>query len=227
MVTDDTEHLSKIEADFSKDLDISVRDVELPQDLEEMLMVYKPCVSSKIFIHEMFPDDDAGIVIDTDIVVMDDIAKLWQIFRQFDRQQMAALAPADTHYSNVKNMPYYGAVGVGLNAGIMLFNFTRMRNMIGGGFTEAIRFTWQTYRNEIKLMEQDVLNIIFAKSPRCMNIMSTNLSLIMDFRYVYELPCDWNYLVFQCRPDLTEHPAISRQRKGVNLCQQAEKVLKQ
>ena len=171
LVTDDIENLKKIEDDFKNLLKITIRDVQLPKDLEEMLMVYKPCVSSKIFLHEMFPDDDAGIVLDTDIVVMDDIGKLWQFFDKFDSQQMAALAPLDTHYSNVKNMPYYGAVGVGLNAGIMLFNLTRMRNMIGGGFTEAVRFTWQTYKQEIKLMEQDVLNIIFAKSPRyCISV---------------------------------------------------------
>ena len=80
-----------------------------------MKMVYKACVSAKIFVHEMFPGDDAGIVLDTDIVVMDDIVKLWNMFRQFDKDQMVAMAPVETHYSNVENIPYYGPVGTIMN----------------------------------------------------------------------------------------------------------------
>ena len=63
-------------------------------------------------------------------------------------------------------IPYYGPVGVGLNAGVLLFNLTRMRDMVGGGFTEAIRFTWRKYKKQLRLMEQDVLNVIFEKSPK-------------------------------------------------------------
>ena len=69
------------------------------------------CVSAKIFVHDMFPDDDAGIVLDTDIVVMDDAVKLWNMFNQFDQDQMVAMAPVETHYSNVESIPYYGPVG--------------------------------------------------------------------------------------------------------------------
>ena len=95
-----------------------------------------------------------------------------------------------------------------MNAGIILFNFTRMRHMVGGGFSEAIRYTWRTHKKDLQLVEQDILNVIFAKSPQ----------------YLYELPCDWNYHVFQCKPDLTEKPAVSRQRSGLNLCPSAAKV---
>ena len=56
--------------------------------------------------------------------------------------------------------------GVGLNAGIMLYNLTRMRTMVGGGFTEAIRFSFRKYGEQLKLIEQDILNIIFEKSPK-------------------------------------------------------------
>lgn len=192
----------------SPKVSVAVADVWLPDDMSDMMMAYKPCVSAKIFLHDMFPQDDAGIVLDTDIIVMEDLAKLWSIFKEFDSMQLAGLAPVETHYSNVNNIPYYGPVGVGLNAGIMLFNFTRMRNMVGGGFTEAVRYTWRTHRKHLQLMEQDILNVIFAKSPQ----------------YVYELPCDWNFHVFQCKPDLTEKPAVSRQKSGLNLCPSAAKV---
>ena len=135
----DTDQLHSIKVDASK-ISLSVNNVMLPPDLEEMTLVYKPCVSAKIFLHDMFPDDDAGLVLDTDIIILEDLSKLWNMFQQFDHHQLAALAPVETHYSNVHNIPYYGPPGLGLNAGIIMFNFTRMRNMVGGGFTESIRY---------------------------------------------------------------------------------------
>ena len=53
-----------------------------------------------------------------------------------------------------------------MNAGIILYNLTRMRTMVGGGFTEAIRFTFRKYKEHLKLIEQDILNIILEKSPK-------------------------------------------------------------
>ena len=47
----------------------------------------------------------------TDIVIMEDIGNLWKIFEKFDDDQFAAIAPVETHYSNVDNFPYYGPVG--------------------------------------------------------------------------------------------------------------------
>ena len=85
--------------------------MSLPLDLQEIIMAYKPCVSAKIFIHDMFPEIDSGIVLDTDIVIMEDIGNLWRIFEKFDDDQFAAIAPVETHYSNVDNFPYYGPVG--------------------------------------------------------------------------------------------------------------------
>ena len=41
---------------------------------------------------------------------------------------------------------------------------------------------------------------------------------------LYELPCEWNYHAFQCKPDRTENPPITRQRNGINLCKGAAKV---
>ena len=40
----------------------------------------------------------------------------------------------------------------------------------------------------------------------------------MMFRYLYELPCTWNYHTWQCRPDGTENPPIERQKTGLNMC---------
>ena len=56
--------------------------------------------------------------------------------------------------------------GVGLNGGVILYNFTRLRSLPGGGMTEAIRFVWRRYRSDIRLADQDILNIIFGVSTQ-------------------------------------------------------------
>ena len=145
---------------------IEMQEVWYPEDLADMVNQFKICATAKILVHEMFPTVDAGIVMDTDIVVMDDIANLWSHFNKFDSSQMAALAPVESHYSNVHSFPYHGPIGMGLNAGVILMNMTRMRMMVGGGFTESIRFVWRRFAGKLHLAEQDVLNIIFATSPR-------------------------------------------------------------
>ena len=90
---------------------VEVREVYFPDDLKDMSMVYKPCVASKLFVHDLFPKVDAGIVLDTDIIILDDVKKLWDIFLEFDTQQLASLAPVESHYSNVDTFPYYGPSG--------------------------------------------------------------------------------------------------------------------
>ena len=59
--------------------------------------------------------------------------------RLMNPSQVMGLAPVENIYSVVENIPYFGPPGVGLNAGVMLMNLTRMRNMAGGGFTGSIR----------------------------------------------------------------------------------------
>lgn len=114
--------------------------------------------------------------------------------------------------------------GVGLNGGVILYNFTRLRSLPGGGMTEAVRFVWRRYKADIRLADQDILNIIFGISTQWEAISSVLCFILLHPRYLYELPCVWNYHVFQCKPDKTENPPISRQRNGLNLCLQAEKV---
>ena len=49
------------------------------------------------------------------------------------------MAPTENIYNTVETIPYYGPPGVGLNAGVIMMNLTRMRYMAGGGFTGSIR----------------------------------------------------------------------------------------
>ena len=53
-----------------------------------------------------------------------------------------------------------------MNGGVILYNFTRLRSLPGGGMTEAIRFVWRRYKSDIRLADQDILNIIFGVSTQ-------------------------------------------------------------
>ena len=87
----------------------------------------------------MLPNLDAGIFLDTDIVLMDNIKNLWNYFSKFNPVQVMGMAATETIYSRVEYIPYFGPPGVGLNAGVMLMNLTRMRQMSGGGFSGSVR----------------------------------------------------------------------------------------
>ena len=53
------------------------------------------------------------------------------------------------------------------------------------GFFElsSCRSVFANLKDEIKIADQDILNAIFGQSPW----------------YMYELPCTWNFIVWQCR----------------------------
>ena len=90
---------------------LTMQKVVFPADMVEMKTNYKLCTTAKLFLHEMFPEETAGIFLDTDTVVLEDISSLWSLFAQFDDKQVLSLAPVETHYSNVHDLPYYGLPG--------------------------------------------------------------------------------------------------------------------
>ena len=53
-----------------------------------------------------------------------------------------------------------------MNGGVILYNFTRLRLLPGGGMTETIRYVWSRYKSDIRLADQDILNIIFGVSTQ-------------------------------------------------------------
>ena len=53
--------------------------------------------------------------------------------------QVMGMAATENYYSAIGSLPYYGPPGVGLNAGVIMMNLTRMERMAGDGFTGAVR----------------------------------------------------------------------------------------
>ena len=49
------------------------------------------------------------------------------------------MAAVENVYSVVEELPSFGPPGVGLNAGVIMMNVTRMRSLSGGGLTGSVR----------------------------------------------------------------------------------------
>ena len=160
--------------------------IEYPPGLDDMMHAYKICATASLFLHELLPEVDAGIFLDTDVILMGDPAQLWDRFQLFTPFTALALATVDKEYSFKKSNNrhlYYGLPQNGLNSGVVLMNLTRLRALPGGGFTGTIRAIWDEHKESVPYGDQDILNILGWQSP-----------------YLFQpLPCEWNFLpIFQC-----------------------------
>ena len=72
--------------------------VNYPDGLEEMVHGFKLCATARLFLQDLIPHVDAGIFLDNDIVVMDDLSLLWQRFKLFSTEAAMAMAPVEAHY---------------------------------------------------------------------------------------------------------------------------------
>ncbi|MFK8059703.1 MAG: glycosyltransferase [Polaribacter sp.] len=108
---------------------------------------------------------EALIYIDTDTLLLDDIAKLWKTFSLFNQYQFVAMTSEDesaykSYYYKKRLIPFYGKYG--LAAGVLLMNLTRMRQF---EFSRKIISIYEKYKNRLKYGDQCILNIFFHFHP--------------------------------------------------------------
>ena len=76
---------------------VSVK-VNYPPGLEAMVHSFKLCATARLFLQDLIPHVEAGIFLDNDIVVMDDLSLLWDRFHLFSLETAMAMAPVEPHY---------------------------------------------------------------------------------------------------------------------------------
>ena len=76
---------------------VSVK-VNYPPGLEAMVHSFKLCATARLFLQDLIPHVEAGIFLDNDIVVMDDLSLLWDRFHLFSSETAMAMAPVEPHY---------------------------------------------------------------------------------------------------------------------------------
>ena len=89
--------------DYRTKLSLTSVQVQYPTDLESMIDMFKICATARLFLPDMFPAEDAGIFLDTDMVLHDDIVNLWDHFGKFDTVQFAGMAVTESSYGRIRS----------------------------------------------------------------------------------------------------------------------------
>lgn len=116
-----------------------------------------PVVWYRIFMPRLLPDLDRVIYLDSDVLVVDSLLPLWQ------------LDLADNYFAAVTNaVPDYfahraeelGLPGPGsyFNAGVAVWNLAALR---GTAFIDEVLDCWHQHRDELRWLEQDILNRLY------------------------------------------------------------------
>lgn len=161
------------------------------ENAAEWKKLFKPCASQRLFLPLILKEVDSVVYVDSDIIFLQPLDRLWAFLSRFNNSQLAAMAPEHEEpriawYSRFARHPYYGRTGI--NSGVMLMNMTRMRKTFFKNDMTSVGLRWeellmpllQKYKLNITWGDQDLLNIIFHYNPE----------------FLLEFPCHWNY-----RPD--------------------------
>ncbi|XP_029350637.1 glucoside xylosyltransferase 1-like isoform X3 [Echeneis naucrates] len=161
------------------------------ENAAEWKKLFKPCASQRLFLPLILKDIDSIVYVDSDILFLQPVDRLWAFLSRFNASQLAAMAPEHEEpriawYSRFARHPFYGTTGI--NSGVMLMNMTRMRNTFFKNDMTSVGLRWeellmpllQKYKLNITWGDQDLLNIIFHHNPETF----------------LQFPCQWNY-----RPD--------------------------
>ena len=136
----------------------------------------------KLTLVRLLPEDlDRVIVLDTDLMLTEDIASLWDFFKEIQRQ--GKLLGVVENQSNwylgklwEKQQPW-PALGRGFNTGVMLLHLKLMRAMDWVAMWTAVaKATLEHLHSRTSLADQDIVNTVIKKHP--------------DIHFV--LPCSWN-----------------------------------
>ena len=144
---------------------VSIRFTDVSRKIEpfaKMLNLrdyYTASIYFRIFIPAMFPEYDKAVYLDSDIVVLDDIAKLYQT----DLKSKMLAAVSDDVIASRPEFIDYAELGCGIkhkkyfNSGVMLMNLKLMREAdVEGRFSHLLN----TYHFNTVCPDQDYLNVI-------------------------------------------------------------------
>ena len=166
---------------------------------------------SRFLISELKPEITKCIYLDVDIIVIDDIKKLFDI--NLDNYVIGAVKDTgNSKYLNyVKQSIGLPANSIYFNAGVLLINNAKW---VGQNITQKLFDIEQKYREKLKIADQDILNICFQNSYKLLDIkyntMYDNSEIII--RHFTNYPKVWQadfYLDFETKqPKKIEHADI-------------------
>lgn len=130
---------------------------------------FTPTIYYRIFIPEMFPQYDKGIYLDSDIIVLEDVAKLFNT--DLGDNLLAACLDMSTFNNPIFAKYFADAVGIGtdqyFNSGVLLMDFKKFRDE---EFCEHFLYLLNTYDFDTVAPDQDYLNAMCRGRVKYLNI---------------------------------------------------------
>ncbi len=118
---------------------------------------FTPTIYYRIFLPEMFQEYDKGIYLDSDIVVLGDIAELYKV--ELGDNLIAACPDMSTYDNQLLGEYFEKVVGTArrkyINSGVLLMNFKKFRDE---EFVERFLYLLNTYDFDTVAPDQDYLN---------------------------------------------------------------------
>ncbi|KAL7065443.1 hypothetical protein AAHC03_04333 [Spirometra sp. Aus1] len=117
------------------------------------------------------------LVLDTDVILLEDISKLWDFMYMTDENQAISMAKDESYLYTIKiHTTETQVLKGGYNGGVLLLNLDRLRRR---GWTELWHSALDALLNVSKVLraaEQDIFNVV----------------IWMHKDLFYPLPCEWN-----------------------------------
>ncbi|XP_071098181.1 glucoside xylosyltransferase 1-like isoform X2 [Haliotis cracherodii] len=179
------EHIKSLPGEYRKQFTYHIYNITLPRgkDAETWSKLYGPCAAQRLFIPYILQRVNKLIYVDTDVIFLSPMEKLWGQFSRFNKSHIAALIPEHRDpsfgwYNRVANIPYYGKLG--LNSGVMLMDLVRLRE---DQWLDKMMNYFKKYLSKLILGDQDLINIFFHFEPE----------------KLYKCSCEWNYRADHCQ----------------------------
>ena len=130
----------------------------------------------KLLLPEILPFTiDRVIVMDTDMIFNRNVKLLWELFREFDENNLVGIAGEQSSWYLERSNKWL-ANNLGYNSGVMLMDLTRLREIQWYTFWKAEVSSNLLKYHMLELADQDVINSVAYEYPHLF----------------YEIPCHWN-----------------------------------
>uniref|UniRef100_F1KY88 Glycosyltransferase-like protein n=2 Tax=Ascaris suum TaxID=6253 RepID=F1KY88_ASCSU len=145
----------------------------------------------KLALTDIFPENlKKVVVLDTDLLFVEDIARLWAFWSQMNSAQALAVVEnlSDWYIVNASsNRKPWPAWNRGFNTGVMLMDLEKLRTMNWTLLWKEVAADNLKEFGATQLADQDIINAVISRKPEI----------------VYKLPCEWNLQMgYQSRQNL-------------------------
>ena len=147
---------------FSQKIGLEYRLYKMERERTERLKLIHHIVSeayNKLFVLDVYPDEERALWIDVDTVVLGDISE----FYNCDMGDYYVSGVAETKGALDKIRLGLEESGCYINAGVILFNLTQIRKDF---ITEDFFALYQNNEDKIRFADQDIVNLAFAKNTK-------------------------------------------------------------